>query len=135
MSIAALSTAYRDYIACLNRRAWAELGRFVAGDVRHNGRAFGLAGYRAMLERDVEMIPALAFDIRLLVTEPPHVAARLGFRCSPKASFLGLPVDGRTVTFTENVFYTYRDGLIAEVRSVIDKSAIEDQLRDPTRPA
>ena len=135
MSTADLSAAYRQYIACLNRQDWPRLGRFVAPDVRHNGRAFGLAGYRAMLEADFETIPDLAFDIRLLVTEPPHVAARLGFRCSPKGTFLGLPVDGRTVTFTENVFYTYRDGLIVDVRSIIDKGAIEEQLRDLSRPA
>ena len=135
MSNADLSATYRDYIACLNRQDWSELGRFVGPDVRHNGRAFGLAGYRAMLERDFATIPDLAFAIRLLVTQPPHVAAVLGFRCSPKGSFLGLPVDGRTVTFTENVFYTFRDGVIVDVLSIIDKGAIEDQLRDAPGPA
>ena len=34
----------------------ANLHRFVADDARHNGRQFGLAGYRAMLERDFEEI-------------------------------------------------------------------------------
>ena len=135
MSTVDLSAIYRDYIACLNRQGWSDLGRFVASDVRHNGRAFGLAGYRAMLERDFDAIPDLAFTIRLLVTEPPHVAARLGFCCSPRGTFLDLPVDGRTVTFTENVFYTFRDGVIAEVRSIVDKVAIEEQLRDASRSA
>jgi predicted ester cyclase len=135
VSTADLSAIYRDYIACLNRQDWPELGRFVAPDVRHNGRDFGLAGYRAMLERDFATIPDLAFDIRLLVAEPPHVAALLGFRCSPRGTFLGLPVEGRTVTFTENVFYRFRDGAIVDVRSIIDKGAIEDQIRDMPRLA
>jgi predicted ester cyclase len=53
----ALAELYRAYIACLNRQDWPNLHKFVADDARHNGRPFGLAGYRAMLERDFEAIP------------------------------------------------------------------------------
>jgi predicted ester cyclase len=42
--------------------------------------------------------------------------------------FLGLRVDGRTVTFAENVFHEFADGRITEVWSVLDKAAIEAQL-------
>lgn len=124
-----LAGLYRDYIACLNRRDWAALGRFVADDARHNGRPFGLAGYRAMLERDVEEIPDLIFNVLLLVCEPPRIACRLGFDCTPTGRFLDLPVNGRRVSFTENVIYEFRDGKIAQVWSVIDKAAIEAQLQ------
>ena len=124
----ALSQHYRDYIACLNRRDWPNLHRFVGHDARHNGRPFGLAGYRAMLERDFEEIPDLQFNIELLICDPPHVASRLRFDCRPKGLFLGLPVNGRRVTFAENVFYQFRDERIVEVWSVIDKAAIEAQL-------
>jgi len=125
---AALSQCYRDYIACLNGRDWDNLKQFVADDARHNGRPFGLAGYRAMLERDFEEIPDLRFNIELMVCEPPHVASRLRFDCSPKGLFLGLAVNGRRVVFAENVFYRFRSGKIEEVWSVIDKAAIEAQL-------
>jgi predicted ester cyclase len=123
-----LSALYRAYIACLNARDWARLGRFVDEDARHNGRAFGLAGYRAMLERDFQEIPDLRFEIDRLVADPPMIAARLRFDCSPKATFLGLAVNGRRIAFTENVFYEFRNGKIVEVWSVIDKTAIEAQL-------
>lgn len=124
-----LAEVYRGYIACLNARDWEGLGRFVADDVRRNGRPLGLAGYRAMLESDVADIPDLRFEVALLICEPPHVASRLDFRCTPKGDFLGLPVNGRTVRFSENVFYAFRLGMIAEVWSVIDKPAIEAQLQ------
>jgi len=124
----ALSQHYRDYIACLNRQDWPNLHRFVAADARHNGRPFGLAGYRAMLERDFEEIPDLQFNIELLICDPPHVASRLRFDCRPKGLFLGLPVNGRRVNFAENVFYQFRDERITEVWSVIDKARIEAQL-------
>jgi predicted ester cyclase len=124
----ALADLYRAYIDCLNRQDWPYLHRIVAEDARHNGRPFGLAGYRAMLERDFEEIPDLQFNIELLICDPPHVASRLRFDCRPKGLFLGLPVNGRRVVFTENVFYRFRDERIAEVWSVVDKAAIEAQL-------
>ncbi|WNG22205.1 ester cyclase [Cystobacter fuscus] len=123
-----LPALYRRYLDCLNRRDLAGLGEFVDDDVRHNDRPLGLAGYRDMLERDFREIPDLRFDLRLLVCEPPCVASRLHFDCTPKGTFLGLPVDGRRVTFAENVFYRFRGWKIEEVWSVIDKAAIEAQL-------
>jgi predicted ester cyclase len=128
MTETALAELYRDYIACLNRQDWPHLPAFVHDDARHNGRPFGLAGYRAMLERDFEEIPDLRFNIELLVCEPPHVASRLQFDCRPKGLFLGLAVNGKRVRFAENVFYQFRGDKIAEVWSVIDKGAIEAQL-------
>ncbi|MBW8724354.1 MAG: ester cyclase [Inquilinus limosus] len=123
-----LAPLYRAYIDCLNRRDWARLGDFVDDRARHNGRAFGLAGYRAMLEQDVREIPDLRFVIGLLACDPPLVAARLDFTCTPRGRFLGLDVDGRTVSFSENVFYRFRGGRIVEVWSVIDRAAIAAQL-------
>lgn len=123
-----LAEAYRAYIACLNRQDWDVLGRHVADDVVHNGRAFGLAGYRSMLENDFDAIPDLAFTIDFLVVEAPRVAVRLLFDCAPKGIFLGLPVNGRRVAFSENVFYTFKAGRVAEVWSIVDRAAIEAQL-------
>ena len=123
-----LSGVYRDYIACLNTQDWPKLGQFVDDDVIHNGRRVGLPGYLAMLERDFDDIPDLHFDILMLISDPPHIASRLGFHCTPKGVFLGLPVNGKKVSFTENVFYEFRKEKILEVWSVIDKAAIEAQL-------
>ena len=128
MTETAIADLYRAYIACLNRQDWNNLHEFVADDAHHNGRPFGLAGYRAMLERDFEEIPDLKFNIELLISDPPHIASRLLFDCRPKGLFLGLPVNGRRVVFTENVFYQFLDERIVEVWSVVDKAAIEAQL-------
>ena len=123
-----LAGIYRDYIACLNAQDWPRLVKFVDDDVRHNGRHLGLSGYREMLERDCEDIPDIKFVIDRLVCDPPHVAARLAFDVTPRGDFLGLAINGRRVAFTENVFYAFRGGKIAEVWSVIDKLAVERQL-------
>ncbi|AZO67352.1 MAG: ester cyclase [Mesorhizobium sp.] len=123
-----LRDVYRDYIACLNKQDWPKLGQFVDDEVIHNGRRLGLSGYREMLERDFDEIPDLYFNVQMLISDPPYIASRLGFDCTPKGTFLGLPVGGRRVSFAENVIYELRDEKIVQVWSVIDKAAIEAQL-------
>ncbi|SEJ16653.1 ester cyclase [Paraburkholderia diazotrophica] len=123
-----LPVIYRNYIACLNRQDWPGLGQFVHDDAIHNGKRLGLSGYRTMLERDFEAIPDLCFNIQLLVCDPPFIASRLQFDCAPMGVFLGLPVNGKRVSFAENVFNQFHADKIKEVWSVIDKAAIEAQL-------
>ncbi|MDB5621861.1 MAG: hypothetical protein JWR39_424 [Devosia sp.] len=129
MTNAPLDELYRRYIACLNGQDWRELGRFVHEEVEHNGRRLGVAGYREMLIKDYEDIPDLRFNIDMLVCDGSTVAARLLFNCRPKGEFLGLQVNGRKVAFAENVFYAFGQRRIVSVWSVIDKAAIEAQLR------
>jgi predicted ester cyclase len=123
-----LSAIYRDYIACLNRQDWPTLGQFVHKEVCYNGQQIGLSGYRRLLEKDFSEIPDLHFNIQLLVSDPPYIASRLAFDCSPKEKFLGLNVKGKRVSFTENVFYEFERKKIWRVWSVIDKTAIEAQI-------
>lgn len=123
-----LTEVYQGYIACLNRQDWTNLGKFVHEDVHYNDAYIGLSGYRGMLEGDFRAIPDLHFDIRLLVCEPPRVASRLNFDCTPTGMLFDLPVNGRKVQFSENVFYEFLDGRIRNVWSIIDKAAIAAQL-------
>ena len=123
-----LSDVYRHYIACLNKQDWPKLEQFVHDEVCYNGQRIGLLGYREMLERDFYEIPDLYFNIQLLLSDPPYIASRLGFACTPKGKFLDLHVDGKRISFTENVFYEFRREKIEQVWSIIDKAAIEAQL-------
>lgn len=86
-----------------------------------------------MLEKDVERIPDLRFAAELLIVQPPTVAARLGFYCTPRNQFMGLDVDGRRVTFVEHVFYRFEPAKIVEMWSVIDSAAIQRQLQTSTQ--
>ena len=123
-----IADVYRNYIDCLNQQDWPKLGQFVHDDAVHNGRQVGLIGYRELLEKDFDDIPDLHFSVQMLISQPPYVASRLAFDCTPKGIFLGLPVNGTRVSFTENVFYEFRGEKICQVWSVIDKVDIETQL-------
>jgi predicted ester cyclase len=128
MADSTLSATYREYIDCLNRQDWVELEQFVHAGVNYNGERIGLSGYREMLERDFREIPDLHFDIQLLVCDHSRIASRLLFDCTPRGTFLGLAVNGRKVSFAENVFYEFDERKIKAVWSIIDKAAIERQL-------
>jgi predicted ester cyclase len=130
MGTPALEDRYRGYIACLNRQDWKALGEFVDEDVHYNGAHVGLSGYRKMLEADFRAIPDLRFVIDLLIVDPARVAARLCFDCTPVGELFGVPVNGRRIGFSENVFYEFKDGRICTVWSVIDKAAVAAQLAD-----
>lgn len=123
-----ITRAYAGYIACLNRQDWAELHRFVGEDVTRNGAALGLDGYRRMLEGDFAAIPDLAFTPVQVVCDPPVLACRLAFDCTPVGLLFDLPVNGRRVRFAEHVFYAFDAGRIRNVWSVIDQAAIAAQL-------
>ncbi|KAA2312963.1 ester cyclase [Pseudooceanicola sediminis] len=123
-----LSQFYLGYIDCLNTQDWARLGLYVHGAVEHNDRPLGLDGYRQMLENDFRAIPDLTFNIAKLASQPPCIAARLAFDCTPVGTLFDLPVDGRRVQFSENVFYEVAEGRIRWVWSVIDTAAIAAQL-------
>ncbi len=66
-----------------------------------------LSGYREMLVQDFVDIPNLQFTIQLLVCGTSAPCCPPSFDCSRKASFMGLSVNGRRVSFTENVFYEF----------------------------
>ncbi len=126
-----LENIYEGYLDCLNRKDWQNLSQFVAVDVRHNGRPFGLSGYREMLEGDFRAIPDLRFHAELVVANPPMLGCRLVFDCTPVGELFGRPVNRRRVRFDEHVFYHFENGLIAEVWSIIDQAAIGRQLSGP----
>jgi predicted ester cyclase len=128
MTTEELRERYLGYIDCLNRQDWAHLGDYVADEVQRNGEVLGLGGYRTMLEGDFTAIPDLIFKIDFTVSEPPFVGARLIFDCTPEGELFGLPVNGKRVVFTENVFYRFANDKIKTVWSVIDQAAIKAQL-------
>ena len=123
-----LRRRYKDYIDCLNSQDWKRLGEFVDQDVKYNGKVISLPGYRKMLEDDFEAIPDLQFNIAILSSDPPIIASRLNFDCTPIGMLFGMRVNGKRVRFSENVFYEFQNGRIEKVWSLIDTAEISRQI-------
>ena len=119
---------YRRYIGHLNDRRTSELAEFVHERLTYNGQPMSRVEYQDLIARDIAAAPDLYFAVDLLVVDADQVACRLNFRCAPRGEFLGLQADGRSISFSEHVFYRLRDGKIYDVSSLIDRPAIERQL-------
>lgn len=128
MSAVELRLLYRAYIECLNARTLDQLSEFVDPDVEYNGKPISLTGYQEMLKGDFAAIPDLRFNIALLISDPPMIASRLDFDCTPIGIVFGIAVNGRRVQFSENVFYEFQGRRIRRVWSVIDEAAIARQI-------
>jgi predicted ester cyclase len=124
-----LETRYRSYLDALNERRLDDLVHHVQDELTYNGRTMTRRQYQDMLAADIAAVPDLVFDAHIIVAGGDQVACRLFFDCTPRHEFLGFSPNGQRVSFAEHVFYRFRDGRIAAVWSLIDRSAIEAQLR------
>ena len=131
MGEADLEATYRAYIAVLNDRRFGDLDGYVHGQITYNGDPMTRQQYQDLLAGDVRAIPDLRYQIQALVVQDDRVACRLWFDCTPEREFLGLEPTGARVAFAEHVFYEFEDARISQVRSLIDRTAVERQLRRP----
>jgi predicted ester cyclase len=129
MTSADLGTRYRLYLDALNERRLDDLVHYVQDDLSYNGETMTRRQYQDLIATDITAIPDLTFDAQIIVASDDHVACRLVFNCTPQQQFLGFSPNGERLCFAEHVFYYFRDGRIAAVWSLIDRPAIEAQLR------
>lgn len=122
---------YLEYVAVLNERRFDDLPEYVAPRLTYNDEPLTCAAYQDLLRGDVHAVPDLFYDVRELVVEDQRVAARIVFRCTPEREFLGLAPTGRRIEFAEHVFYELREGRIVQVRSLIDRDRVRQQLEEP----
>ncbi len=119
---------YRRYIGYLNDRRTDELAEFVHEELTYNGQSMTRLDYQNLIAGDIAAIPDLYFDVQLLVIDGDQIACRLKFDCTPKREFLGQQPNGKSASFSEHVFYRFRDGKIHEVWSLLDRLAVKEQL-------
>jgi predicted ester cyclase len=124
-----LETRYRAYLDALNERRLDDLVLYVQDELSYNGEMMTRRQYRDLIAADITAIPDLIFDAHIVVASGDNVACRLVFDCTPQHEFLGYSPNGERLVFAEHVFYHFRGGRIAAVSSLIDRSAIEAQLR------
>ena len=113
MTDADLESCYRAYLAALNERRLDDLVHYVQDELSHSGETMTRRQYQDLIAADITAIPDLVFDARIIVA----------------SGVLGFSPNGERICFAEHVFYHFRDGRIAAVSSVIDRPAIEAQLR------
>ncbi|KAK4144029.1 uncharacterized protein C8A04DRAFT_37046 [Dichotomopilus funicola] len=123
---------YADYIACINSGSITDdLHRFCKpSGVTWNGTPMSVQKYGEMIQSSLDAISGLYFDIHTLAVDEgrQQLAARLEFTGTPVKSFAGGAPNGRSVEFSEHVFYWLEQGLISDVLSIVDWEEYRSQL-------
>ena len=131
MDAADLERTYRQYLAHLDERRFDALDAFVHDHVTYNGQPMTRQQYADHIAASTDAAPDLLFTAELLLAQGDLVASRLAFDCTPVATFLGHPPTGERVRFAEHVLYRFEDGRIRQVWSLLDLTAVADQMRPP----
>jgi steroid delta-isomerase-like uncharacterized protein len=127
---------YRKYIAAINAKNWDLVKTFLHDSITHNNRALSKPEYCQLMISTFDACPDIGFVIdKLLVDEgSEEVACRITFKGTPVKTFLGVEITGKgkAVSFAEHVFYKFREGKIADVKSLVDVEEVRRQLREST---
>ena len=128
MSSTDLRKVYRDYLEAANAREWHRMAEFVHDTVVFNGETVSRDDYVAAMQQAVDAVRDYTWRLDDLIIEGDRVAARLTDTGTPVEEWLGLQPTGRSVTFTEQAFYHFRDGRFAHMWYLLDTRTIEKQL-------
>lgn len=144
MDEAALKAHYHSYLATINAvrdtvpscgsgSKQLDLSSFVHDEVYHNGRRMTRLQYEGLILEAFVAIPNIRFKAEMVVADVARsgegrLACRIVFAdCRPldgKGTRLqGMVVGKDVLTFSEHVFYTFVDGKIADVKSLLDEKA------------
>lgn len=115
---------YRRYLDACNRRAWDELGGYVADSVLVNGVARSRNEYVADVMATTSTFPDYRWELRRVVVEGEWLAVHL----YDSGTRLGDVVEGREdgVQVDTDEFDMYRivNGLIVEVEGTADNARL-----------
>lgn len=115
---------YRGYLDACNRRAWEELGRYVADHVTVNGTVRSRREYIADIETTTVVFPDYRWELRRAVVDGEWLAVHLRDTGTRDGAFLGAPGDGTRVATDEFDMYHVVDGLIVEVEGTADNARL-----------
>ena len=115
---------YRGYLEACNRRAWDELGSFLADSVLVNGVVRSRSEYVADVIRTTTVFPDYRWELRRAILEGEWLAVHLYDAGTRVGEFLGAPGDGSPVETDEFDMYRIVDGLILEVEGTADNARL-----------
>lgn len=124
MSSPDLANVYRSYIEAILSHDIESMSRYVSDEVVHNGQLLGLEGYKDLLKRNI-VDTGTTIEIKRLITDHDHVAALLVFTTKEQTrELVAVKLDGNPFSYSENVFYDFKDDKIIEVHSLVDLDMI-----------
>jgi predicted ester cyclase len=115
---------YSEYLDACNRRAWDELGQYVADHVTVKGTVRSRREYVADIVATTAVFPDYRWELRRAVLDGEWLAVHLRDTGTRAGAFLGTPGDGARVETDEFDMYHIIDGLIVEVEGTADSARL-----------
>ncbi|KAK9775934.1 hypothetical protein SCAR479_07459 [Seiridium cardinale] len=128
-----LKSFYHSYIYAINvDLSEAALAKFVHAEVTHNGQHLSLAQYVDLISKSSSAFENMIAHIYTVVAneEKQYIAARIEWTGTLVKPLRGVEPNGRSVQFTEIVFYGLESGKIMRVWSVVDWDTFKAQMMD-----
>lgn len=130
MTAEELRDFYRRYIDLANNRDFDRMDEFAHDEVIMNGTPVARDDMVAEFRRHTTAVPDLTWEIKELLVDGGHVAARLVDTGTPEQEWNGLAPTGATVTFAETAFYEVEDGRFKHMWYLMDAAALRAQLTE-----
>lgn len=115
---------YQAYLGACNRRAWDEVGGYLADSVLANGLVRSRREYVDDIVATISVFPDYQWELRRVVVEGQWLAVHLRDTGTRQARFLGADGDGTFVETDEFAMYRIVDGLIVEVEGTADNARL-----------
>ncbi|KAK6065356.1 SnoaL-like polyketide cyclase [Seiridium cupressi] len=129
-----LKSFYHSYIDAINvDLSEAALANFVHAEVTHNGQHLSLAQYVDLISESSSAFDNMIAHVYTVVAneEKQCIAARIEWAGTLVKPLRGVEPNGRSVQFTEIVFYGLESGKFVRVWSVVDWDMFKAQMMDP----
>lgn len=123
-----LDHIYRRYLAICNERKFDGLVEFIHDPFQLNGQTISLTRFSDRLHTLIDTVPDFRWELIDSVASHRKLAVRNRVTGTPRAEWLGIAPNGKAVTATELVFYTYEESKIAEIWVLFDLASIRAQL-------
>lgn len=88
----------------------------------------GREAFRGYMLGIRQALPDLHHEVEMLVVEEDAAAARLAYLGTHEGDLLGIPGSGQQISYHGATFFHLADGLIAEMWTLGDMSAVRRQL-------
>lgn len=123
-----LITIYEQYLSECNARRFDAASSFLHDNIEVNGRSLGASQFGQVLAGLIETVPDFRWELIDHVTNGEKLAARIRTTGTPRAEWMGIAPNGKAVSVTELVFYTFKDEKIAEIWVLFDLPALKAQM-------
>ena len=128
MGILANKAIVRAFTKAGNKGDLEATVKYTAIDCPLNGQPFGREGDRARTAAMIAAFPTGRTTLDEMIGHADKVVVRWTFKGTQKGTLMGIPPTGKKITMVGISIYTFKDGMLVDIREQYDKYGFLQQL-------